>query len=564
MRKILFVTGKDVHNKSAFVIYKELVKRGYEVEVYATTLKDNHTLLFEQAGVKIGSVEELYAEKVMLYDYIFSAVPLYHLELFRTIRKYIFLNPSTFLDEVYFSGDFIFAVRDISTTLTEKCMIFDKINYVKSLPAMVSGGATFIKEAGNISKNHTVKSILFIDSGHFPFGTKKELAEYIIQIANSCSNCDVYIKPRYLPSDVDTTHNNKENVIVYLDDYDNLPTNLHIIREHTDLQYELKKCDLVICSEGTSSYIEAILHNKKLIIFTGFPSEEGMLWTNHRRRLFLEINKHIPNRVHYKDIFNYLPEGINTRGDELDGFLYSTSHVAENIVDAMEYIFENGISKGRFPKNELSYIDKYKSYDMFDSSITWEEVLQRRYKSILYDRIGSKTFRICSDINCDTIIDYVRKQNCSEDTMEQVIIDVEEMLYDVFIDNNKRLMADEYSQSLLCLAYYKKGRFFEFKPDTLMCNAYYNYCLAKIEYDRNDYEKSLKYIELYFDEVNGHMYEVSFADDIGVIVMAYYYKGAALFKMGKYSEAKEYLTVCDKAWAGKHIKAKEFLAVIDS
>lgn len=31
----------------------------------------------------------------------------------------------------------------------------------------------------------------------------------------------------------------------------------------------------------------------------------------------------------------------------------------------------------------------------------------------------------------------------------------------------------------------------------------------------------------------------------------------------KYSEAKEYLTVCDKAWAGKHIKAKEFLAVID-
>lgn len=46
MRKILIVLGKDVHNKSVYKIYKECLKRGYCVAVFATTLKDGHINIF--------------------------------------------------------------------------------------------------------------------------------------------------------------------------------------------------------------------------------------------------------------------------------------------------------------------------------------------------------------------------------------------------------------------------------------------------------------------------------------------------------------------------------------
>lgn len=560
MRKILFVTGKDVHNKAAYEIYKECILRGFEIDVFATTQKDGHTLLFDQIGVKIRSIYELDENMIMQYDYIFSAVSLFHIELFRKVRKYIFLNPSTYWDEIHFSGDFIFSVRDLVKSLGEEILPPEKLNYIKSLPAMASGGAMLIKHGGEkCVGSNVVRKILFVDAGHFPFGTKKELADYIVEIANYCSNCEVRFKPRYLPDDIDTSHKNKENVMTYLDTYKELPHNLVIIREHTDYQQELADCDLVICSEGTTSYVEAILHSKKLLIFTGFPSNEGVLWTNRRRQRFLKINSQINNRVYYKDIFQYLPEGIETTGDELDGFLYKTENVAESIVDAMEYIYENGLKHEKFPKRELYKIDYYLDNDVFDNELTWDDVIEKRYKTLVYDNIGSKMFRLCSVLNIDNIIDYIESQKCDENNLDVICERATSLLYDIYIDNSENMMEDAYSQSFLCLGYFKKGRFNEFKPNVLKCVAYYNYCRAKIEYDNGNYMEALHFINLFFDEVDSNLYEISYADDEGVKVMAHYYKGAALYGIGKKDEAKVHLLICDKAWNGTHKKARELL-----
>ena len=559
MRRILLITGKDVHNKGPFVIYKELIKRGFKVDVYATTLEDGHTLLFDHMGVKIQSVDALDENVVEQYDYIFSAVPIFHIKLFRFIHKYIFLNPSAYWDEVYFSGDFIFTARDISKSLGEDPFPAEKINYIKSLPAMATGGAVLTKNKERIDCCSPVKKILFVDAGHFPFGSKRELAEYIVQIAQYCSECEVKLKPRYLPEDVDTSHKNKENVLCYLEEYANLPNNLVIIREHTDFQEELKDCDLVICSEGTTSYVEAILAKRRLIIFTGFPSEESALWTNCRRRRFLKINSQLKNRVYYKDIFKYLPEGIETTGNELDDFLYETDNAVENIVDAMEYIYENGIKRGMFPSRKYFTSSTYKNLDFFNSSQTWQSVIEKRYKTIAYDRVSSKMFRLCSVLNCDKIIDYIESEECNEENISDVCDMVESILYDLIIDSSDRLMDDAYSQSFLCLAYYKKGRFNEFNPYHLKCTAYYNYCMAKKEYDKKNYWESLKYLDEYFNEIGNNLYYVTYADDPGVVVMAHFFKGANLYYVGKYEEASKHLTICDLAWEGNHKKAKVFL-----
>ena len=138
-----------------------------------------------------------------------------------------------------------------------------------------------------------------------------------------------------------------------------------------------------------------------------------------------------------------------------------------------------------------------------------------------------------------------------------------EIIYEVFIQNKDEMIDTAYAQSLLCLAYYKKHRFAEFRPPVLKCRAYYEYCLAKIDFDKNGYRECLKHLDNYFEEINSNLYEVSYADNEGVKIMAHYYKGAALFHVNDLKNARIHLKICDKAWDGNHKRAAEYLHFID-
>jgi len=556
-RRVLLITGKDVHNKGTFKIYREFIRRGFHVDVYATTLADKHTLLFQQEGVEIKNVKELNEQHIETYDYIFSAVPLFGRKLFRECHKYIFMNPSTHFDEVYFTGDFNFTIRDISQKFAKDFVLpIEEINYYKSIPAMASGGAALVDKKYS---NTTSNKILFIDAGHFPFGTKKELAEYIITIAEACFPCELKVKPRYLPMDTETSHTNKENVLLYLADTENLPSNLKIINEHTDFQQELEDCDLVICSEGTTSYEEVILAKKRLLIFTGFPNQENVLWSQKRIEWFNYITNHIINRVYYKDIYKYLPYGIETNIADLKNNLYSTSNVAENIVDVMEHIYVNCIINNKFPARDYYKIESYKEQINVDKNLHWDDIIQRRYKSLLYDEASHFISRLYVNIDFSELIGYIESQYYTEKNIDEKSDEMKSVLFDIFIENDELLRDTEFWQSVLCMAYFKKGRFKDFILSPGRHLAYYDYCLAKEYFDKKDFINAYKYINDYFDSVELNLYEISYADDEGVKIMAHYYRGAILFHLGEYKKAKEDLTICDKAWEGRHKKAKEYL-----
>lgn len=561
-RKILFILGKDVHNKGTYRVYKECVRRGFEADVYATTFADEHIILFSKENIHIQSIEVLNREKLEKYDYIFSAVPLFGRKLFREANKYIFLNPSTHLDEVYFSGDFIFTARDLSEPLVEgECWPIEEFNFRKSLPAMAAGGAALEKSENSLWESNI---ILFIDAGHFPFGTKKQLAEYVIEIANYCPDYEVRIKPRYLPSDTNTTHVNKENLFRYLADNHNLPRNLKLIKEHTDLAEEMKAACLVICPEGTTSYEEVILAGKKLIIFTGFPNKENVLWPEKRVRLFNDIPRGLVNRVHYKEIASYLPNGISTNVADLKSNLYKVANVASDIVDVMEYIFKKFICFQEFPIARYYKSENYMQKMQPDVHLNWAEIKHKRYQTILYDNVAEKIRHLYIKMDCSKIFDYIEesKDEINESNFSEKNEKLNEVIYEVFINNRDEMLDTAYAQSLLCLAYYKKQRFLEFKPPILRCRAYYEYCLAKIDFDNGEYRECLKHLENYFDEVNSNLYEVSYADDEGVKTMAHYFKGATLYHLNDLENARTQLEICDKAWGGKHKKAAEYLYLI--
>lgn len=565
MRRILFILGKDVHNKPVYEIYKECVNRGFNSDIYATTLEDGHLNLFAEIKDKIKHINKLTEEQIDLYDYIFSAITIYNYKIFRNAHKYIFINSLNCFDSVYFSGDFVFTARDPSKSLiANEYLPIDNFNFKLSIPGMATGWACY--KQSNITNDDKLKKILFIDSGHFPFGTKKELAEYVVKIADYCSDYELLIKPRYLPGDNDTTHKNSENLYEYLDNYEKLPPNLTLIREHTNLQDELKKVDLVICPEGTTSYVEVILANKEILIFTGFPNNEAVLWNKDRISVYNRIVGELPCRINYKDIFKYLPHGIKVNAKDLNNIIYKTDNVVEDIVDAMEYIYINFISKNIFPEMKYykseSYLDEIKP----DYNLTWEDIIRRRYRNTLYEYAALKVKSIPIEIDCSDVISYIDDIDASmlnEDNLDKINIDLDGKICDLYIQNSEKMMKNSNLQSLLCWAYFKKNRFNEFKPMELKCNAYYAYCMAKIKFDGGSYEESLNYINEYFDEVDNNAYEVSYADDKGVKVMAHYYKGAALFHMNNLREAKIHLDICDKAWGGKHKKATEYLKLID-
>lgn len=556
-RKILFVTGKDAHNKGTYKIYEECVRRGFDADVYATTFADNHLLLFQRENIEIQPVEALDEEQLKKYDYIFSAVPLFHIKLFRESDKYIFMNPSTHFHEPYFTGDFNFTARDLlKPPIDGKHWKIEEFNYYNSLPAMAAGLAA-LEERKHTSAASNV--ILFVDAGHFPFGSKKELAEYVIEIARHCPDHEIRIKPRYLPSDTSTTHMNKENLFTYLENCRDLPQNIKLIKEHTDLTEEVAKANMVICPEATSSYEEVILAKKRLIIFTGFPNNENLLWPPGSLEVYEHFTYKLANRVHYKEITSYLPEGIETNIDDLH--LYKLTDVAADIVDAMEYIYEKFLSHNRYPADKYYKSEDYRQKMETGDYLDLEAVKRKRYQKMLYDSIIFFIDRLHVKADCSSIHHYI--EECGNDINEFNFDEkgrrLKDIIYEWLIQNRDSLPNTAYAQSLLCLAYFKRNRFEEFAQSELKCRAYYEYCLAKIDFDQGKYEDCLKRLNLYFDEVENNLYEVSYADDEGVKVMAHYYKGAALFHLNDMENAKIHLQVCDEAWKGKHKMAAEYL-----
>lgn len=562
-RHILFVLGKDVHNKGTYKVYKECIKRGFQATVYASSFLDNHNYLFEKDDICIHDLNDLKEDDLNKYDYVFSAIPLFERSVFLKSKKYIFLNPSTHFDEVYFSGDFIFTARDMSKNLIEgEEWPIEKLNYLKSLPAMATGGAALEKRNLPVCNS---KIILFVDAGHFPFGTKRELAKYIIEIAKYCPEYTIRVKPRYLPSDKNTTHINKENIFDNFNDQIELPTNLELIYEHTDFFDELEKAELVICPEGTTSYEEVILAEKNLLIFTGFPNKENVLWSENRIEMFNRIPSKLINRVYYKDIFKYLPHGLPTSIQCLQNSLYKTELVVENIVDAMEYIFTEFISKELFPRETYYKLENYYQKMEADKNLTWTYIVRRRYKTILYDVASQKINRLCIKIDCTDIISFIEDEvkACNISDWGYEIEKLNQVIYDVFIENSNKMMNTSYAQSILCWAYYKKNRFNELRIDNKKCDSYYSYCVAKIEFEKGNYIATLENINHYFSGIANNKYEVSYADDEGVKSMAYYYKGAALFHLNRLQEAKDNFKRCNLYWKGKHKKANDYLLMIE-
>lgn len=563
MSKILFVLGRDVYNKPAYPIYNELIKRGNSIDVYAVFYEEMHFVLFRQDYIEIHRIEELKTkQEIEKYDYIYSAITIYDNPLFRIAERYIFCAPTSYMREIYSCGDFTFTVRKMEGHILEnERWGIDECNLAKMAPCMATGspmheGLEFMQAGDN-------KTILFIDSGHFPCGGKREEAETIMQIAYAFPQYKIRIKPRFIRGDKSVTHRNDEYLVDYLDN-DNLPNNVEIIREHTDLRKELESCYLLISDTMTTSYIEAVLASRKILLLEGFPNEESTVMNRKAVERQGKIAAITGCVVNYKDVLEYLPEGMTCSEEFINKFIYRHRGVTKSVVDAMEYIYQKFISQNRFPKEEFYCSENYEEKMEAEDSLSWKDIIQRRYRVYLYG-LSNYDARINSDLDFSPFIESIeetRKMTITEENFPVVIHKLNAKLLEMFVQNREKLMSNALSQSVFFKFLYDAGLFSEIKKEEVLCRAYYRYLKAKECAKEEKYQECIDLIDKYFEEVNQNLFDRTLADEMSVKISGYYFRGFSQYNLGNYLEAKENLETCEKLCNGKHKKAKEYLDCI--
>lgn len=563
MIKIMCILGKDVHNKPVYQIYNEMIRRKYEVDVYAIYYEEIHLTLFKKDGIELHRLEEIKSSwDIEKYAFIYAAVPLCGFPIFRTCKKYIFSTPTTYTREVYFCNDFNFMTKKIKKQILEnEIWGVDQCNLMKITPCMISGSP--MHEGLGLIRNKNEEVILFIDSGHFPFGGKCEVAQTIKKIARALPKYTIRVKPRYLKGDRSVTHRNEDYLIDYLESGDVYP-NIEVVKEHTDLREELENCYLVICDTVTTSYIEAALANRKIILLSGFPNEESKDITKKRVERQEEVAELTKCVINYKDVLNYLPEGLVCSNEFIGEFIDRQTGISESIVDAMEYIYNEFISKNIFPKNTYYNIDSYIDEMKVDECLSWDSIIQRRYRSCLYD-ISYYDARINGVLNFKPVVKAIEDTKnivINEKTFGMVSDKIRSKLLELLIKNKQDVMKTALSQSYFFELLYTNEKFYEIQEEEVLCNAYYKYLKAK-EYSKDgNNQKCIELLNEYFAEVDRNEFDKTLADETSVKASGHYFRGISYFRINEYEKAKEELEICDKMWNGNHKKAKEYIEII--
>lgn len=487
------------------------------IEVYPLADEYNLLRMFYDNGIKVKKSYEFSNAIVEKFDIIFAAsASMFSKDLY-DVKKYIFTFTNNIFLENGCGEDFEF------------CSI-DKINnkYKKNYKnvRMAIGNPVYDNLKRTTSNNN---QILFIESGHYPYGSESriELSKTILNICKEFPSYKLVIKPRFLPGD-NMVHINKGHLYKYIlkECNGNLPENLIMLTEHLDLEELINKSKTVI-SLCTSAYIEPIIADKGLIVLEGLKSEESR---DIRYKIINDNYNRIRKSgcvVNYKDVCNYLPEGIKCNENYYKEKVFSTGNISDKIVEVIEYVYDVFLSKGKFPKIKMYTYNNFKAQIKEDRNINWEKIERNRARNAILVWIFAKFIR---EITIDLyIMDgkeqfleeleklFLEKNFCSKTRWEYYEKSLD-LLRGLFIKNSSKLMNDKIDQAILLEAMFHKGKINEIinMKEKVLCKEYYLYIEGVYNFSNERYEDSIRCFEKYFNVVSNKDFEETLADDKNV------------------------------------------------
>lgn len=331
--------------------------------------------MFDDLKINIQNISKITTDVIDQYDFVYSAIGLRGIPQIFDIKKYIFSFSTAYMDDIINYGDYTFTQRDFGIHLQDYYYAIDINNEIKSKPGLVVGNPKFDFDYNKLNEIDDRK-ILFIDAGHFPFGKdgKMEEAKMLLDIAKKFPEYQIVIKPRFLPEDSNVTHRNKVHLYNCINEVadNNIPSNLHCLYQHVDLEELVRTSRLVITPDLTTSYLDIARYDKAGLIATGLPSEYTLTHNKDHTKRFKNIEQRSGLCVHYKDICNYIPQGKKCSKEHIIEMGLDKRNVSMRIVDTMEKIYRDYISKNRYPSLDG------------DSCISFEKVMSFRYIRALF------------------------------------------------------------------------------------------------------------------------------------------------------------------------------------
>ncbi len=552
----MVILHKDVYNIPTYHVVKEMLKRNYTIDCYAVFMSHNHLRMFDDLQISIQNISEV--KNIEQYDFVYSATGVRIIPQIFDINKYVFSFSTAFMDEMVNYGDYTFTQRDFSIHLQEHYYPIDINNELKSKPGMVVGNPKFDSDYTDNDEINK-KQILFIDAGHFPYGKmgKMEEAKMLVDIAKKFPEYEVIIKPRFLPGDKNVTHRNTVHLYDCINEVtnSNMPSNLHCLYKHEDLEELVKESALIITPDLTTSYLDIARYDKPGLIAADIPSETTVTHSEERLKRLKSIEQRSGLRVNYKDICNYIPQGRKFNKEHMIEMGLDKRNASVKIVDTMEKIYQDYLSIGRYPS-----VDG-------ESDISFEEVKSFRYLKALFDMYEVYVLRMeflnFSDIE-NQLREYFRtKRIITAQEYQQLKTEITNRISQTILEQKDLLIKDKINREYYLKELNAKNLIHtcdaeDFKDDALYCYFWGRYLINVKE----EFAESVEYLQKYFELIKDDTYEKTLGDTEYFKVSATYWLAFCYYQMNNYEKAKMYFEQCQRLTSNQHNKAKEYLEKI--
>lgn len=537
--KILMITLRDGQNASLGKIADAFLRRGHEITIYAPYYVESVLRFFDDRIPRF-PFNDLTEENIAGYDLIFAstlAMSCLAYRDFLSVHKPIITHNFLISGSVTYGGDYCF-VPSLPTTETD----YDK--YI-SCPRIGIGEP---KYDSVVQGNMDVKKFLFIDSGHYPFGSegKRELAKTLLDVCRSFPDYELWIKPRFLPGDEVITCKNDLHIYDVIRDEagGNIPENLVMLMEHRDLMELIEQCRTVLCMY-TTAFSGALVLGRGLVVLDGLPNEDiynGRIKSFDRTRKIMLGSGAV---IDYRRVKELLPEGAKCSGEYFQYLLAEKENTADKICEVTEWLFETFYRSGFFPKACQCDYKNYRSCIQKDTGMTWDKLVGSRYRDMLLQDMLGMGYYLNAEWDVSSLVRRVKEASqggCMTEAVYKQMRGKELEYYDRCVaENADKLLQDDIDCGMLLESYYRLKQYDEIMKFPKQNLGAFHLFRGFTAYEQGDEEIVISELKQYIQIASGRQYVKEVSDNNGYRFEAFYLLIKTLAEKNEKEQAESYL-----------------------
>lgn len=557
---IAVILRKDTDNFTMALLIRQFIKRGHVVTGFALYPDRNHLYMFDGIDFPIRPAGELNATLLEQYDILISYPGVFkYMHWLMETNIYVIAYDNAYFDEPVLGTDLLLE-RGVGWRPELPC------GHRAECARLVVGEPKH--DTWNIKEiRENPKELLFIDSGHYPFGKegKQAAAHFILEACKRFPEYHITVKPRFLKGDKSVTHQNMLFLYDFIEEEagGTLPDNLTLLQKHHTPEGLIAAAHTVI-TMYTTAYLDAAAQGKPLLILDNLPNEEHpelrikTHWMPAR-----EIMKGSGCLIDYREALQYLPDGIPCRQEHLRRHIYSRGAVNEKFVTSVEWLWEQYISRGKYPAPGNYFYDRLGEAVKQTVSMKQLKILRKKNHLHCQGRYFYKdTAFYPDDGGIDDFIEELETDGSLENMPIETLIS---HTCRKLLEYAPHIPKDSISQDILMtqmVAGNASEQIFTLKRDDVANTVFYDYIAGRAYLNREQYEEASRHLHRYLDGCGEYTSATGLQDVPTYRLSGLFYCGMADMGKQDYRSAEACFLACEKETNGSHRKANEQLAVI--